>query len=80
MQTMDTHCVLTSYYTVLRDSDLNNVGALSRYLFVLQHHVVRRSELFIFPHYLAMVKTSPGNCKKSSGNCKNPETVIHSAL
>ena len=57
-----TLCVLNSYYIVLRDFDLNVVGALSRYLFVLQHHLVRRSELFIFPHYLAMVKTSPGNC------------------
>ena len=43
-----TLCVLNSYYTVLRDSDLNVVGALSRSLFVLQHHLVHRSELFSF--------------------------------
>ena len=47
-------CVLDSYYTVLRDSNLNVVGALSRSLFILVLlyliiiYLVHRSELFSF--------------------------------
>ena len=41
-----THCVLNRYQTVLKDTDLNVVGALSRYIFVLQHHLVHRYKLF----------------------------------
>ena len=49
-----TLCVLNSYYTVLRDSNLNVVGALSRSLFILVLlyliiiYLVHRSELFSF--------------------------------
>ena len=60
-----TLCVLNSYHTVLNHSDLNVVGALSILIsFYLAAPSRPQVRAFQFPHYLAIVKASPGNCEK----------------